>query len=260
MIVVQVTEPRLRQAVCHAAHPEEDAIVDTRLVAEAIDWGLPRLVVRSEGHRSGDLPPGLAVLVIDRTLVHGWEADRRSLELPSTRLSYLTQRCALLMRRTNAERSWVDHTLAELAKASGSPLPPPLRSFARRVLEFPSHYTDLHAVADASGTSRGALKARFRRRGLPSPHSYLQWFRILRVAHDLSDRSNTIAGATRRLGFTSNGNLCRTMLGVSGMTPTEGRTRSGWQGLLIGFARSHLMAPELRAWGSLDGLFTRLVA
>ena len=37
-------------------------------------------------------------------------------------------------------------------------------------------------VAAACDTSRGALKARFRRRGLPSPSTYLRWFRVFAVA------------------------------------------------------------------------------
>ena len=55
--------------------------------------------------------------------------------------------------------SWVDRTLADLSKVAGTPLPAPLRAFGRRILEFPTHYHDLHAKARASHLSRGALKA-----------------------------------------------------------------------------------------------------
>ena len=49
MIVVQVADSYLRRAVCRAAHPEEDVIVDARLAADAMEWGFPRLIVRAEG-------------------------------------------------------------------------------------------------------------------------------------------------------------------------------------------------------------------
>ena len=50
--------------------------------------------------------------------------------------------------------------------------------------------------------SRGALKARFRRRDLPSPSTYLRWFRILAVAHGQTEASYALglrAGVTLRL-------------------------------------------------------------
>jgi len=79
-----------------------------------------------------------------------------------------------------------------------NPLPcrcSPLRAFGRRILEFPTHYHDLHAKARASHLSRGALKARFRRRGLESPYTYLRWFRMMAVSYLLSDREVTVAQA-----------------------------------------------------------------
>ena len=39
---------------------------------------------------------------------------------------------------------FIDKCLADLAKAAGTPLPMPLRSFGRWILEFPTHYNDLH--------------------------------------------------------------------------------------------------------------------
>ena len=260
MIVVQVADSYLRRAVCRAAHPEEDVVVDARLAADAMEWGFPRLVVRAEGEGRVAVPRGIPLLEIDRALLRRWEADRRSMELPPTRLDHLTKRFGLLLERASGERTWVDRALADLAKAAGAQLPLPLRSFARRIFEFPVHYTDLHAIADACGTSRGALKAKFRRRGLSSPHAYLRWFRILAVADHLSDRSITVAAAARRLGFTSDGNLCRMMADVTGMTPTDGRTLRGWRRLLISFAWTHLSTDALEAWASLDELFERRVA
>jgi AraC-like DNA-binding protein len=108
--------------------------------------------------------------------------------------------------------------------------------------------------------SRGALKAKFRRRGLASPHVYLRWFRTLAVAHFLSDRTVTVAGAAQRTGCTSSGNLCRMLGDLCGMTPTEARTIHGWNRLVITFAWHHLGPEALEAWSDLDELFERRAA
>ncbi len=79
----------------------------------------------------------------------------------------------------------------------------------------------------ACGLTRGALKARFRRRGLPSPYAYIRWLRIIACAHLLSDGTITVARTARRFGYTSAGNLCRTMTSLTGLTPTEARTQNG---------------------------------
>ncbi|MDA0327518.1 MAG: AraC family transcriptional regulator [Gemmatimonadetes bacterium] len=260
MIVVQVNDTNLRRALCRAAHAEEDVIIDARLAASAIESGFPRLVVRMASDDRPAPPARVTLLEIDELMLRRWEVERRSAELPMTRLDYMTRRLAGTMDRSSAERTWVDRALADLAKSAGPQLPLPLRSFARRILEFPVHYTTLHAVAEASGTSRGALKARFRRRGLSSPYTYLRWFRIMAVANLLSDRSITVAVAAQRMGFTSDGNLCRMMANVTGMTPTEARTLRGWNRLLIGFAWTHLPPGHLEGWASLDDLFARRVA
>jgi len=157
--------------------------------------------------------------------------------------------------------SWVDRALADLSKAAGTPLPGPLRAFGRRVLEFPKHYHDLHAMARACHLSRGALKARFRRRGLESPYTYLRWFRVMAVASLLSDREVAVAQAAYRLGFTSDGNLCRAIVSLTGLTPTDVRTVRGWNRLLITFAWTYLTGSSLHAWAGLsDELFEQRAA
>ena len=80
------------------------------------------------------------------------------------------------------------------------------------------------------------------------------------VADLLSDRSITVAVAAQRLGFTSDGNMCRSMLSLTGMTPTEVRSLPGWNRLLVTFAWTHLSPDALEAWASLDELFERQVA
>lgn len=260
MIVVQVSDPSLRRAVLRAARPEEDVVADARLAVTAIERGFPRLVVRDGHHHRPDVPGEVRVVEVDASTLERWDAKRRAQELPPTRLDHLTDRISEIMQGRSAERSWIDSAMADLTRAAGRRMPLPLRSFARRVLEFPYHYTSLRPLAEACGTTRGALKARFRRRDLASPSVYLRWFRIMAVSEVLSDRSVTVAEAATRLGFTSNGNLCRMIWTVTGMTPTEARSLRGWNRILITFAWSHLSADALEAWTTLDDLFERRIA
>jgi hypothetical protein len=76
----------------------------------------------------------------------------------------------------------------------------------------------------------------------------------------LSDRSVTVAAAAARLGFSSDGNLCRMMTSLTRLTPTDVRTLRGWNTLLISFAWQHLTPEALDGWAGLDGLFERRVA
>lgn len=260
MIVVQASDPNLKRAVLRAAHPEEDVVADVRLAVEAIERGFPRLVVRDDAHQWPPVPNGVRLFRVTHSVLDRWEAERRAAELPATRLDHLTERASATIEGSAADRTWVDVALAELTRAAGRRLPLPLRGFGRRILEFPSHYTSLHSLSDACGTTRGALKARFRRRDLSTPSTYLRWFRLLAVSQVLSDRSVTVAEAASRLGFTSDGNLCRSMWTVVGMTPTEARSLRGWNRILITFAWSHLSPDQLEAWSTLDDLFERRIA
>ena len=260
MILTRVSDPLVLQAVRNAAHPEEDVVADAELVLEAMQLGFPRLLVRSGAAVHERVPQSVAVLDLDKALLGRWEAERRAKELPPPRLEYLTSRLRVHLERPATDSTWVDAALAELGRAAGAPLPLPLRAFARRVFEFPSRYRTLHDVADCCGLSRGALKARFRRRGLPSPYTYLRWLRVLAVAEVLSDRDVTVARAAHRLGFTSAGNMCRVIDQIASTTTTELRTVHGWRRLVVRFAWVHLSAEALEAWATLTDLFERQAA
>lgn len=257
MIIAQVSNAYVSAALSRAAHAEEDVLLDPERVQEALDFGYPRLLVRTEEAGRLVLPDELPVMVLTEATLGTWEAERRSVEVPPNRITYLARKLEGLMERRAAGVTWVDRTLADLAKAGGAPLPPSLRSFARRVMEFPSWYDDLQPVADSCGLSRGALKARFRRRGLPSPYSYLRWFRVMACAHLLADDSLTVAQTASRTGFTSDGNLCRSIMNLTGFTPTDLRSAQGRNRLLLAFAWDHLTPEALGAWHDLDELFVR---
>ncbi|HSW30984.1 MAG TPA: AraC family transcriptional regulator [Longimicrobiales bacterium] len=264
MIIGYISDPCVRAALLGAGHSEEDVVLDPRLAGEALAFGYPRLVVCTQADggcaaipRADRMPPSL---VLPSSLLARWEEERRSQPQSVARTEWTTGRIRELVGREAWEASWVDRALSDLGRAAGMPLPPALRGFGRRVLEFPSHYDDLHPLAEACRLSRGALKARFRRRGLPSPYAYLRWFRAMAVAYALSDRAVTVAQVANRLGYTSDGNLCRAMLSLTRLTPTEARTLHGWNRLLISFAWTHLGPAPLEAWRAMDDLFVARVA
>ena len=261
MIVCSTRDSLLQQALAGAAHPEEEVVADPERGMEALQLGYPRLLVRTGSGRTHlATGTGVRVLDLDDMVLRRWERERRAEELLAPRLDYLTRRLVVLVERSSSDRVWVDGALAELGRAAGAPLPFALRAFGRRVMEFPSGHTTLHDVAEGCDTTRGALKARFRRRGLASPYTYLRWFRTLSVAHVLSDGGVTVARAAHRLGFTSAGNLCRGIEAVAGVTPTDLRRESGRKRLVARFAWAHLTSEALDGWATLAELFERRVA
>jgi len=260
MIVARCTDAVLRRALRAATSVEEDVVTDPDEVAEALQCNLARLLVRDGGFVGGQRPARIPVLDLDEATLRRWESERRSADVPLSRFDFLSARLRSLVEPSAGDVSWVDTALADLSRAAGARLPLSLRAFARRVMEYPARYTSLREVAHACALSRGALKARFRRRGLASPSVYLRWFRLMAAAEYLSDRSTTVSAAAHRLGYASAGNLCRTMDTHAGLTPTEVRTLHGWNKLLITFAWTHLTPEALDAWAGLDQLFQRRVA
>lgn len=264
MIIGYISDPFVRAALLRAGHPEEDVVLDPGLAEEALTFGYPRVVVCAQAEGGCTAMPWVEkappVVVLPSSLLERWEEERRNDPQAAAHIEWMAGRIRGMVGQEAWEVSWVDRALSDLGRAAGMPLPAALRAFARRVMEFPSHYDDLHPLAESCGLSRGALKARFRRKGLPSPYAYLRWFRTMAVAYALSDRAVTVAQVAIRLGYTSDGNLCRSMLSLTRLTPTEVRTLHGWNRLLISFAWTHLGEDALEAWRSLDDLFVARVA
>ena len=134
------------------------------------------------------------------------------------------------------------------------------RGFARRVLEFPRHYSSVEVVGGTRGLTSGALKARFRRRGLPSPAVYLRWLRLLAAARVLSDPRETILSASFRMGFASDGNFCRWVQATSGLSPSSLREWNGRLFVLVRLAEECLSPSSLESWPRLDEVFLSEVA
>jgi AraC-like DNA-binding protein len=266
MIVGLCTDPILRAALRRTAHPEEDIFLDERLTGSALELGFPRVVVYvpEDGHallrRLPQLDARVRTVAVTHATLRAWEAQRRTYEVPPPRVDHLAAQLRALLARDAAAPTRVDRALADLSRAAGARLPAPLRSVARRVMEFPVHYVDLHGLAEVSRATRGALKARFRRRGLPSPSLYMRWFRMMAAAQLLADREVTTIEAAHRLGFATGGNLCRTITSVTGLTSSELRSVQGWNRMLVTFGWKYLGKDALAQWETLDDLFVREAA
>lgn len=261
MIVALLSDSFLRATVRKAALPDEDVFWAPEDVREALDRGFPRLAVHASGesHPLGPpdrvIPSGLPSLVLTPPTLRTWERSRRSGGFAVSRIDDHGHRLRRLMHSLSGPIPWVERIFRHLRQLTGGGLPAPLRGLGRRVLEFPSRYEDLHALSDLTGLSRGALKARFRRRDLPSPYTYLRWFRVLAAAHVLGDPDVTTEEAAFRTGLHSSGNLCRYVQEVSGLAPSDLRKASSGTRLVAGFARECLSAGHREGWRRLEDLF-----
>lgn len=266
MILALLTDPFLRAVVRRAALPDEDVFWNPDELQEAARRGFPRLAVgaRHDNHPLGDPEQALEVtiplLVIGPSTLQSWRDAHRLVGFAVRRVDDHGRRLRVLMTRTAGSNHWVNDLFRDLTSAAGRPLPEALRGLGRRILEFPSRYPDLHPVADLSGISRGALKARFRRRDLPSPYTYVRWFRVLAAVHLLADGELTTEEAAYRVGLHSSGNFCRYVQDVSGSPPSELRDPMARIRGLTRFVEECLGPTELEGWKSLDDLFLEDVA
>ena len=261
MILLIGRDPLLLPAVQRAARPDEAVVWEPRWVDEALVRGWPRALVCDD--RRGVVPQGrseVPVVYVAPDRIRSWDRARRRHEVPPERIPFAGDRIAAMLAQASPPGTWVDRLLGDLGRLAGGPLPLPFRAFARHTLELPSRYTDLRDLTRTTGLSRGALKARFRRRDLDSPFTYLRWFRVMAVAEVLSDPSVTVAAAADRLGFTSGTNMCRMVRVLTGATPGALRDPGARRWLRVAFARDHLTRQALGGWVRLEDVFGRRVA
>ena len=251
----------LLSAVQRAARPDEAVLWAPRWVEEALVRGWPRALVcddrwRVWPRRRSDM----TVINVDTDLIRAWDRARRRHDVPPERVPYAAHQIATMLAQASPPVTWVDRLLGDLGRLAGGPLPLPLRAFARHTLELPVRYTSLHDLTETVGLSRGALKARFRRRDLDSPFTYLRWFRAMAVAEVLSDPEVTVAAAADRLGFTSGTNMCRMVRVLTGATPGALRDPGARRSLRVAFASRHLTRESLPGWARLGDVFGRRLA
>jgi len=266
MILAPISDATVRAMVRRAALPEEDVFHRISEVGNAMRFGFPRLLVHAPedpfvlNGESAAGRLGIPTLAITHATLRSWEAAWRSQGLAVRRIDDSALRLRSLMRGAAGSSGWVDGVFSDLTRLLGRGLPGEFRGFARRVMEYPSRYNSLTAVCRHLDLSPGAVKAHFRRRGLPSPSTYLRWFRLLSARRLLSDATQTTLKVSFRLGFTSDGNFCRWVQAVSGYPPSALRGPEG--GVIILSRLASLGFPEgaMEAWGGMGRFFLREVA
>lgn len=266
MILAFVNDPFLRTVVRRAALPDEDVFWSSDDILEAVHRGFPRLAVTVDGdpHPLGDpvelTGEGLPLLRVGERTLRSWRDAHRMVGFAVRRVDDHGRRLRSLLARSAGSVQWVNGTFRDLSSAAGRSLPNSFRGMGRRVLEFPSRYRDLRSLAQLSGISRGALKARFRRRDLPSPYTYLRWFRVLASVHILENEEVTTEEAAHRVGLHSSGNFCRYVLEVSGFAPSELRTWVPRMQTLTRFVEECVRPDQLDGWEALEELFLERAA
>jgi AraC-like DNA-binding protein len=248
MILALVDDSEWLEALAEAARRDEDVRHGAAEVRIALGSATPRaLVVEGDDletpTRRRARAMGLPVIELPRFAAGEGRRERRV--------------AWLRMSLAGTPATWVDRVLADCERAVGGPLPRPFRTLARRGLEDPMRFQSIEAVGPELGVTPGALRARFRRRGLPSPFWYLRWFRLLAVARLLRERRETTARIAWTMAFHSSGNLARFTRAVCGRRPSELRAVGTQAELLLRFVAEGLRDGQLRAWSSFDDAFER---
>jgi len=265
MILAPISDPLLRAAVRRAALPEEDVFHGLEEIQVALRMGYPRVLIYQPEDRFLDgqifgWEPRVPTLALTRPTLRSWEMAWQADGLAVSHIDDSALRLRSLIRRTLPGPTWVEGIFADLILTIGRGLAPSLRGFGRRVMEHPSRYGALADLSGLSALTPGALKARFRRRQIPSPALYLRWFRIISSAHLLADPRETTLTASYRHGFSSDGNFCRWIKRHAGVPPSALRRQEVRMNLLVRMAQECLPAGALEAWAGMGNLFLRDVA
>ncbi|MEK9501454.1 AraC family transcriptional regulator [Gaopeijia maritima] len=260
MILALVESSLLRAAVESSARWDEDVVTDRSGMGRVLRVSSPRALVVDDEHALDSVvaearAAGVPIVRLGAAEIRRWEMRRRERVPPPGRARFYGAQ----LRRTLPEPqpSWVDRLLSTFTRAAGRTLPFSFRAVARRVLEDPARYTTLEGLVPVIRISSPALRARFRRRDLPSPLEYLRWLRLLAVVHHLQVTGESVSTTAVQLGFHSSGNLARFTRSVCGRTPTALRGASAPAELVVEVTDRLFRREDLDRWDSLDRLFPR---
>lgn len=250
MILAPLHNPEVEAIVRSLARPGEQVVVSLPSVIPAALLGFPRgAVVWDQRDPVMRVLREVGIPTVELARCDwaerrgGWSSDESRLALGG------------LLDSVAGSDTWVDRVFSDLERTCGRGLPPAFRAFARRPLEYPREHQFTRQVAPCIGMTRGSLNQRFVRTGVPSPGSYLKWLRVFATAHVLSGTTVTTAQAAHRLGYTSSGSLCRSMLTLGGVPTARLRVPGARTELLMRFSLSHLRPEHLEGWDELAALF-----
>ena len=92
-----------------------------------------------------------------------------------------------------------------------------------------------HGLARSAGVSERTLARRFALLGLPAPATILRWVRVLLILRDLGHVSHSVEQAAKQYGYSSHTAFATALRQLTGMSTTEARAPSGYQGTLAAF-------------------------
>ncbi len=259
VIVAFVKDPVLGTAVTVAARWDEDVVTSPDCALRLLDDACVRTVITDAVTEipvrvvSAAVRSEVPIVEIDEARIRAWEAERRTRVPPEGRAAFYAARLRALI--PPAPPTWVDRVLADLARAAGLPLPRAFRAVARRVMEDPVRYTSVETLGSLTGIGSGALKARFRRRQVPSPHECLRWLRLLGVMRRLRNRTEPVSRLALGMGFTSSGNLARFTRSLCGRSPSQLRSDEAVGAVVVECAQAILQPRHVEGWGRLERTF-----
>ena len=111
--------------------------------------------------------------------------------------------------------------------------------------------------AQHAGLTPGAMRARFRRRGLRSPFAYTVRLRTLSACELLARQDVTTSSVAYHMGYSSSGNFCRAFLNLTGLRPSAGATVQGRLAVMTSFVSDLMRPDQLEKWDDIGPLFVR---
>ena len=121
------------------------------------------------------------------------------------------------------------------------------RRLVRRTVELSDEVSTVSALSRRLYLSRRALGRRFYNAGLPVPSHLLHFSRVLRAAIRLQRTSDSVATVGNALGYADGFALSNQMHRLTGIRPTEVRSRMGWEWLVEAWLRTERAEGGLRA-------------
>lgn len=119
----------------------------------------------------------------------------------------------------------------------GIPLETDLRRLVRRTLELSAELRSVNALARGIYLSRRALGRRFTTNGLPVPSHWLHMGRVLRAVLRMQKNDVPLVRIAYDLGYPDAFALSNQMKRLTGVRPSEARSRLGWEWLLEAWIR-----------------------
>ncbi|MFG0307211.1 MAG: helix-turn-helix domain-containing protein [Phycisphaerales bacterium JB040] len=119
----------------------------------------------------------------------------------------------------------------------GVPLDMDVRRLVRRTLELSNEIRSVNALARGVYLSRRALGRRFATHGLPVPSHWLHAARVLRAVIRIQDRGLPLSRVAFDLGYPDAFALSNQMKRLTGIRPSEARSRLGWEWFLEAWLR-----------------------